>query len=147
MADLPAGLTPQDIDAFQRELARCWIVAGLLIGLPLERLDELSLRAEATGPKVYPDIWRKNAEKIMQDREMVVALVRAQRHLLTTSPSLQELGSIEGQAESYRPRLEAAFRDVFRRREVALVSPLAILSAFVRYIARLAPELAKQKGA
>lgn len=139
---LPLGVTVADVRTFKRTIARCWVVAGLLIELPLEQLDRDSARAETTGPMLYPGIWRTNAKAIMEDREMIRALAAAQRDVLTTSPSLAVLAPIiAGQADGYRPRLEAAFRDVFGRREIAAISPAAILTALVRFIADRAPEL------
>lgn len=146
MADeLPPGITADDVRFYKRIIARCWIVAGLLIELPLEVLDRQSARAETTGPVLYPGIWRANAKKIMEDRELIRALVTAQRNVLTTSPSLQELAPIvAGQADGYRPRLNAAFRELFTRRELAEIPPAVILTALVRFIADRVPDVEKR---
>jgi hypothetical protein len=37
--ELPPGVTADNVKAFKRIIARCWVVAGLLIELPLESLD------------------------------------------------------------------------------------------------------------
>jgi len=140
--DLPPGVTPDDVRAFKRIIARCWVVAGLLIELPLESLDRQSALAESSGPILYPGIWRANAKKIMEDREVIRALVTAQRDVMTTSPSLVALAPIiRGQADGYRSRLEALFRDLFTRREVAAIPPAVVLTALVRFIADRAPDV------
>jgi len=139
---LPPGVTAEDVRAFKRTIARCWVVAGLLVELPLESLDRQSARAETEGPALYPGIWRSNAKAIMEDREMLRALAAAQRDLLTTSPSLVALAPlITKQADGYRPRLRAAFRELFTRRELAAIPPAVVLSALVRYIADLVPDV------
>jgi hypothetical protein len=140
--ELPPGVTAQDVRDFKRMIARCWIVAGLLVELPLEPLDRLSARAETLGPVIYPGIWRANAKAIMEDREMLRALVAAQRDVLTTSPSLQELAPvISAQVDGYRAHLDAFFREVFSRRELSAVPPAVILSALVRFIAHRVPDI------
>jgi hypothetical protein len=129
-----------DVRAFKRVIARCWVIAGLLIELPLEQLDRSSARAETTGPILFPGIWRANAKAIMEDREMIRALAAAQRDVLTTSPSLVALAPIIArQADGYRPGLEAAFRELFTRRELAAIPPAVILTALVRFIADRVP--------
>lgn len=140
--ELPPGITAEDVTRYKREVARCWIVAGLLLELPLEALDRHSSTAETVGPALHPDIWRTNAQAIMEDREMFRALAAAQRDVLTTSPSLAEIAPLmAGSAETFRPRLDALFREFFSRREVADIPPQAVLSALVRFIARLAGQL------
>lgn len=144
--ELPDGVTVADVRAFKRLVARCWIVAGLLIELPLERLDRLTAAAETTGPILYPGIWRANAEAIMQDREMIRALAAAARDVVTTSPNLAVLAPIlANQAEGYRPRLAALFREMFSRHEVAAIPPAVVLVALVRFIADRAPDLSRLK--
>jgi hypothetical protein len=140
--DLPAGVTADDIRAFKRLVARCWIVAGLLVELPLERLDRMSANAETMGPILHPGIWRANAKAIMEDREMIRALASAQRDVLTTSPSLATLAPIiTGQADGYRAVLHAAFREIFSRREVATIPSTAILTSLVRFTADRVPDI------
>jgi hypothetical protein len=142
--ELPPGITAEDVRAFKRIIARCWIVAGLLIELPLEALEQQSARAETIGPVLYPGIWRANAKGIMEDREVIRALVTAQRHVLTTSPSLNTLAPIiASQADAYRPRLHAAFRELFSRRELSAIPPAVVLSALVRFIADRVPDVEK----
>jgi hypothetical protein len=42
MADeLPPGITDEDVRRHKRVIARCWLVAGLLIELPLDVLDQV----------------------------------------------------------------------------------------------------------
>lgn len=138
--ELPPGLNPDDLKLYRTLIARCWIVAGLLVELPLEALESLAARAEQVGPALYPDIWRANALAIMEDREVVRALVTAQRDILTTSPSLANLAPIiRDQADAHRAALDAVFRDVLTRREVAKIPPAIILTALVRLIARSVP--------
>jgi hypothetical protein len=140
--ELPPGITGDDVRRFKRIIARCWIVAGLLVELPLESLDRQSARAETLGPVIYPDIWRRNAKAIMEDREMLRALVAAQRDLLTTSPSLQQLATIiEAQVDAQRAPLDAIFREVFTRRELSHMPPHVVLTALVRFIAQRALEI------
>jgi hypothetical protein len=140
--ELPPGITADDVRAFKRTIARCWVVAGLLIELPLDPLDRQSARAETAGPVLYPGIWRANAKAIMEDREMIRALAAAQRDLLTTSPSLAELAPIlTNQADGHLPRLHAAFRELFTRRELAAIPPAVVLTALVRFIADRAPDV------
>lgn len=140
--DLPPGVTADDVRAFKRQIARCWVVAGLLIELPLESLDEQSARAESAGPVLYPGIWRANAKAIMEDREMLRALAAARRDLLTTSPALVALAPIiASQADGYRSRLQAAFRELFSRRDLAAIPPAVLLTALVRFIADRAPDV------
>jgi len=139
---LPPGINVADVDEFKRLIARCWIAAGILMTLPLERLDQFSGAAETHGPALYPDIWRANAAKIMQDRELIRVLVQARRDVLVSNPNLAEIpGEVEAIAARLRPRLEAIFRELFGRRELAAVPPLVILHALVTYIARLAPRV------
>jgi hypothetical protein len=140
--ELPAGVTAEDVHGYKRIIARCWIVAGLLAELPLERLEQNAARAETLGPIVYPQIWRSNAKAIMEDREMLRALVTAQRDLMTTSPSLQQLaGVITAQVDGYRPFLDQTFRGLASRTEVAAIPPQVILTAFVRFIADRVPDV------
>jgi hypothetical protein len=121
------------------------LCAGLLIELPLDALDRLSAQAETSGPALYPDIWRANAKAIMEDRELLRALVTAKRDVLTTSPSLQQLAPIiAGQADGHRPLLNAAFRELFTRRELAAIPPAVVLTALVRFIADRAPDIEKR---
>lgn len=143
MADeLPPGVTADDVRVFKCLMARCWIVAGLLIELPIEMLDQYSARAETTGPLLFPGIWRAHAKAIMEDRELIRALAAAQRDVLTTSPSLSDLAPIiASQADGYRPRLDAAFRELFARRELAAIPPAVLLTALVRFIADRVPAL------
>lgn len=140
---LPPGISIDDVRAFKRIIARCWVVAGLLIELPLEMLDQQTALAESLGPRFYADIWRANAKAIMEDREMIRALVTTQRDLFTTSPSLAELAPvISAQANAVRPILAAAFRDIFtRRRDLSVIPPAVILTALVRFIADRAPDV------
>jgi hypothetical protein len=146
MADeLPRGVTADDVRVYKRIIARCWVVAGLVIELPLEALDQLSAQAETNGLALYPNIWRANAKAIMEDRELIRALVAAKRDVLTTSPALATLEPvISSQADGYRPRLEAAFRELFSRRELAAIPPAVILTALVRFIGDRAPEIEKR---
>lgn len=143
MADeLPPGVTEADLRAYKRIVARCWVVAGLLIELPLEDLERLSAQAESIGPLLYPTIWRNNAKKIMEDRELIRALVVAQRDVLTTSPSLKDLAPIiRSSADGYRPLLEATFRELFGGGRVASIPPAVVLTALVRFIADRAPDI------
>jgi len=143
--ELPAGVTAEDLRAFKRMVARCWIVAGLLIELPLEDLDRWSAHAETTGPMFFPEIWRTNAKAIMEDREMIRALATAGRDLVTTSPSLVALGPvITAQANAYRLPLEATFRELFTRRDVSAIPPAVVLTALVRFIADRAPDMERR---
>lgn len=138
---LPAGVTADDVRAFKRMIARCWIVAGLIIELPLEHLDRESARAETQGPMFHPGIWRTNAKAIMEDREVIRALATAQRDVLTTSPSLAALAPMfTDMADGHRPILHAAFRELFTRRELANIPPAAVLTALVRFIADRVPD-------
>jgi hypothetical protein len=141
--ELPPGVTADDVRAFRRIMARCWVIAGLVIELPLEPLDRHSASAESIGPALFPGIWRTNAKAIMEDREVIRALVTAQRSVLTTSPSLAALAPIiTSQADGYRPRLDAAFRELFSRRDLAAIPPAVVLTALVRFIADRAPDVA-----
>lgn len=142
---LPPGVSAQDVEVYRRTVARCWIVAGLLIELPLEMLDRLSSQAESLGPVLYPTVWRNNAQAIMEDRELIRALAAAKRDVLTTSPSLVELGPIiRAQADGYAPELSAAFREVFGRPTCASIPPAVILTALVRFIADRVPKVQDQ---
>lgn len=138
--ELPPGVTANDLKLYRSVVARCWIVAGLLVELPLEALDTISAKAEVNGPAFYPDIWRTNAQAIMEDREMIRALATAQRDILTTSPSLAAIAPvISDGAEANRAKLDAVFRDVLGRRDVSHIPPAMILTALVRLIARGVP--------
>ncbi len=140
--DLPAGVTVDDVRAFKRTIARCWIVAGLLIELPLEDLDRQTALAETSGPALYPGIWRARAKAIMEDREMIRALAAARRDVLTTSPSLAALAPmIASQADGHRSRLGAAFRELFGHRDFAAIPPAVVLTALVRFIADRVPDV------
>lgn len=138
---LPPGITPDDVAFAKQIIARCWIVAGLVMALPLERLDKLTADAETFGPILHPDIWRSNAAKIMQDRELIRVLAQLRRDVLVSNPNLGDLPDLEALSIQKRPALEAAFREIFGRRQIADIPPLVILTALVRYIARLAPRL------
>jgi hypothetical protein len=140
--NLPPGVTSQDVADMQRIIARCWIVGGLVIGLPLEQLETLVARADTEGPRYYPDIWRANAEKILQDRELMRTLVHARRELLVVSPQLEQtLLTLEREATEKRALLAGVFRDVFGRREFADVSPLVVISGLVQWIAHKVPRM------
>jgi len=147
---LPAGVTKDDIRWFQKIIARCWIVTGLLVELPLEELDKALANAEASGPKYFPEIWRERAKAIMEDREMVRALAAARRDVMTTSPSLPALGTfVSDQATALQEIIYPAFREIFARGELGNVGPAVILTALVRFIADRAPAVAEslnQKG-
>ena len=139
---LPPGITAEDVRGYKQIIARCWIVAGLLAELPLERLEQNAARAETLGPIVYPQIWRSNAKAIMEDREMLRALVTAQRDVTTTSPSLLQLVPvITAQVDAYGKLLDPIFRSLAARSELAAVPPQIILTAFVRFIADRVPDV------
>jgi len=73
---------------------------------------------------------------------MIRALAAARRDVLITSPSLVALGTeLESQAEALRPRLAAAFREMFSRRDLAPIPPLVVLIALVRFIADRTPDV------
>jgi hypothetical protein len=77
----------------------------------------------------------------MEDRELIRASSTAQRDVLTTSPSLATLAPIlASQADGYRPRLDAAFRELFTRREFAAIPPAVVMTALVRFIADRVPD-------
>jgi len=136
----PDGVTAEDVRVFKRLVARCWIVAGLLIELPLESLDRYVANAETVGPALYPDIWRANAQNIMEDREMIRALLAAQRDVMITSPALVELAPfISEQADASRASLGAAFRELFSQPRFGPIPPAVILTALVRFIADHVP--------
>jgi hypothetical protein len=135
-------ITAPELELFTRTIAESWIVAGLLIVQPLEALETMASQAEIDGPKYFPEIWRARAQSIMEDREMIAALVKAKAHVLAAAPSLAQLAPLIDDAASGRQRiLEETFRSLFLRTEVRELPPAAIMLALVRYIARLAPAM------
>jgi hypothetical protein len=146
-APLPPGITPQDLAEMQRMIARCWIVGALVIGLPLEDLDRLTGVAETVGPIAYPEVWRANAEKILQDREMIRALAQARRALLTVGlpGTAAAVAHAEQTAAEVRVLLDRTFRDLLTRPDIGRLPSLVILSGLVRYVAFRAPMIDASK--